>query len=83
MEKVYGLTLDFQYLCKSGQVLGETIFEDSVIPVYERRTGEGYKLIHVNAGTVLIDAGLACKYDDGQLRFTCAHELAHWVIDKK
>ena len=80
MEKVYGLTLEFHYIRKNGRILGETIFEDAEIPIYERN--EGYKLIPVKAGTVIIDTSLLHKRSDGRFRFTCAHELAHWVIDK-
>lgn len=47
------------------------------------KTGE-YTLFPVRAGTILIDASL-CEEDasTGRLRFTCAHELAHWILHKK
>jgi hypothetical protein len=83
MEKVYGLTLDFQYIRNNGRILGETVFADALIPIYERRGKKGYQLVPVSAGTVLIDASLLDGGNDGRLRFTCAHELAHWVIDKE
>jgi len=84
MEKVYGLNLEFQYIRKNGRILGETIFEDAEIPIYEYGNGGGYKLILVKAGTVIIDASLLHeRSSNGRLRFTCAHELAHWVIDRK
>jgi len=83
MEKAYGLILEFQYIRKNGRILGETVFEDSEIPIYEHENNEGYKLITVKAGTVIIDASLLHeRSSSGRLRFTCAHELAHWVIDK-
>jgi Zn-dependent peptidase ImmA (M78 family) len=82
MEKVYGLTLEFQYIRNNGRILGETIFADAMVPIYERENNRGYKLVSVKAGTVLIDASLLNKGNDGRLRFTCAHELAHWVIDR-
>lgn len=83
MEKVYGLTLEFQYIRNNGRILGETIFENAKVPIYERENNKGYKLISVKAGTVIIDASLLHeKSSSGRLRFTCAHELAHWVIDK-
>ena len=81
MEEI-GLTIEFQYLRKNGRVLGETVFEDAMIPIYERENNEGYKLIPVKAGTVLIDASLIHNRGDGRFRYTCAHELSHWVIDK-
>ena len=82
MEKAYGLTLEFQYIRKNGRILGETVFEDAQIPIYDRMSGEGYKLIDVKAGTVIIDASLTNQRSTGRFRYTCAHELAHWVIDK-
>jgi len=82
MEKVYGLIIEFLYIRKNGSVLGKTVFEDTEIPIYEHRNGEGYKLIPVKAGTVIIDASLLHKSRVGRLRFTLAHELAHWIIDK-
>ena len=83
MEKAYGLKLEYQYIRKNGRILGETVFEDAEIPIYERGNNEGYKLISVKAGTVIIDASLLHEQSNsGRLRFTCAHELAHWVIDK-
>jgi len=83
MEKVYGLTIEYQYIRKNGRILGETIFEDCMIPIYERRNGEGYKLVPVKAGTVIVDASLINKRGDGRYNYTLGHELAHWVIDKK
>ena len=83
MEQVYGLTLDFQYIRNNGRVLGETIFEDAMVPIYDKRNKEGYKLIPVKAGTVLIDMSLLNDNYDGRYRFTLAHELSHWVIDKQ
>jgi len=82
MEKVYGLTIEFQHIRKNGRILGETVFEDAMIPIYDKRTGEGYKLVPMPAGTVLIDASLLNCRADGRFRYTCAHELSHWVIDK-
>ena len=83
MEKAYGLTLEFQYIRKNGRILGETVFEDAEVPIYEHENNEGYKLIAVKSGTVIIDASLLHeRSSSGRLRFTCAHELAHWVIDK-
>jgi len=82
MERVYGLKLDFQYIRNNGRVLGETVFEDAIVAIYDRENQEGYKLIPVQAGTVLIDASLVSDRTDGRLRYTCAHELAHWVLHK-
>lgn len=82
LERAYGLTLEFQYIRKNGRILGETVFEDAQVPIYEHKNKEGYKLIPVKAGTVIIDASLVNQRSTGRFRYTCAHELAHWVIDK-
>lgn len=47
MEKAYGLKLDYQYIRNNGRILGETVFEDMMVAVYERENREGYKLIPV------------------------------------
>ena len=83
IEKSYGLTIEFQCLRKNGRVLGETVFENAMIPIYEYENQEGYKLVPVKAGTVIIDARLLDCRNDGRFRYTCAHELAHWVLDKE
>lgn len=55
---------------------GGTIIYDYDIP--------GYTVIAVKGGTILIDSSL-CREDasTGRLRFTCAHELAHWLLHKR
>lgn len=83
IEQVYGLTMEFQFIRSNGRVLGETVFETAMVPIYERGNGGGYKLIPVKAGTVIIDASLIHNRGDGRFRFTCAHELAHWVLHKE
>lgn len=83
MEKVYGLTIEFQYIRNNGRVLGETVFGDAVVPIYVRKGGQGYKLVPVKSGTVIIDASLINDRCDGRFRYTCAHELAHWVVHKE
>jgi len=80
IEKIYGLTIEFQYIRNNGRILGETVFEDCVVPIYNRRTGDGYTLELFRAGTIIIDASLINCRSDGRYVYTCAHELAHWVI---
>ena len=82
MEKSYGLTIEYQHIRKDGRILGETIFEDALIPIYEHKDNEGYKLIPVKAGTIIIDASLLSEQKIGRHNFTLAHELAHWILDK-
>ena len=40
-------------------------------------------LVPVKAGTVIVDASLINNRGDGRFRYTCAHELAHWVLHKE
>ncbi len=81
--EAHGLTLEFQCLRKNGRILGKTIFYDGWYAVYELDRRE-YTLFTVKEGTILIDVSL-CEEEsrDGRLRFTCAHELAHWILHKK
>ena len=78
-----GLVLEYQYLRNNGRVLGETIFDDGLTAIYDRENHR-YDLLPVKGGTILIDCSL-CEEEasTGRLRFTCAHELAHWVLHKK
>ncbi len=77
-----GLSLEFQYIRKNGRILGETVFDDDYIPLYNAVKKE-YELVFVERGTIIIDASLLRSRDDGRLRFTCAHELAHWLIHQE
>ena len=83
MIEAHGLILEFQCLRKNGRILGKTIFDDGWEAVYGLDNRE-YTLFPVKAGTILIDASLCCEdASTGRLRFTCAHELAHWILHKK
>lgn len=78
-----GITLEYQCLRKTGCVLGETIFDDGGTIIYDYDI-PGYTIIAVKGGTIFIDSSL-CGEDasTGRLRFTCAHELGHWLLHKK
>ncbi len=80
--EAHGITLVYQYIRKNGRILGKTIFEDGVDAVWDMDEQQ-YILFPVQAGTILIDATL-CEDEKklGRLRFTCAHELAHWLLHK-
>lgn len=77
-----GLNLEYQYIRKDGRILGKTIFEDGLDIVWDMDEQQ-YILLPVKAGTIIIDASL-CEDENnlGRLRFTCAHELAHWLLHK-
>lgn len=78
-----GVSLEYQCWRKTGCILGDAIFDDGLAAVYDLGKCE-YTLIPVKAGTILIDSSL-CSEDasTGCLRFTCAHELAHWILHQK
>lgn len=82
MIEAHGLSLEYQYLRKNGCILGKTVFDNGLEAVYDMDRQE-YILYPVRAGTILIDASL-CRENasTGRLRFTCAHELAHWILHK-
>lgn len=77
-----GLSLEFQFIRKNGRILGETVFDDGYIPLYNM-SARKYELVFMERGTIIIDASLLRCRSDGRLRFTCAHELAHWLIHQE
>ena len=79
MEQTFDLRIVYQHIRKNKCVLGETVFVDSMVPVYG---SHGYESVFMKAGTVLIDVSLTDEKNMGRYRFTCAHELAHWIIDQ-
>jgi len=83
IENVYGLSIEYKYLTNDARELGRMIYDDG-ITTYFNKDKDDYELLLVKAGTMLIEAYLleyAMCY--GRLRFTLAHELAHWLIHKK
>jgi len=79
IEKQYGLTVIYQHIRKYGNILGETAFDDTFVAVYDREERR-YLWLPVERGTIIIDARLLNPKYYGRLRFTLAHELAHWLI---
>lgn len=82
IETKFDLILEFHTLSKNPKILGETIFDDGAVVLYDQIQRQ-YRMIAVRAGTILIDERLCDPSKLGRLRFTCAHELAHWVLHKK
>ncbi|WMJ22925.1 ImmA/IrrE family metallo-endopeptidase [Paludicola sp. MB14-C6] len=80
IEQHLNLTIEYQYIRKNGRILGETVFDDDLIPIYDKEDGKGYTFVWMDKGTIVIDASLLECKNDGRLRFTLAHELAHWLI---
>lgn len=77
-----GLSLEYQYIRNNGRILGETVFDDSYVPVYNMDEKQ-YELIFVKRGTIILDASLLRCKTQGRQRFTAAHELAHWLIHQE
>jgi len=76
-----GLCIEYQCLRKNGLILGEMVYDDTYVPVYFADI-KSYDLIYVHGGTIIIDECLLRKGREGRLRFTCAHEVAHWLRHK-
>lgn len=74
IETKFDLILEFHTLRKNPKILGETIFDDGAVVLYDQIQRQ-YRMIAVRAGTILIDERLCDPSKLGRLRFTCAHEL--------
>jgi len=74
-----GLCIEYQCLRKNGAILGEMVYDKTLVPVYFRDLKE-YTLIEVEGKTIILDESLLKGRNDGRLRFTCAHEIAHWLL---
>lgn len=81
-ESHFGLSIEYHCLRKNGLILGETVFDDTPVPVYDRET-KRYDFVLIEGGTIILDESLLHCKADGRLRFTCAHELAHWLIHRE
>lgn len=83
IENQYGLTIEYMYLTNDGRELGRMICADGYTTYFNKDANE-YAIMAVKSGTILIDASLLEQHaNEGRLRFTLAHELAHWLIHKK
>jgi len=81
-EQLLGLRIEYHCLRKNGIVLGETIFDDAQVPVYDLDE-QRYTLIPAKSGTIILDTGLLDGGSEGRLRFTLAYEVAHWIIHRE
>lgn len=82
IEEIYKLDIEYKYLTNNGRILGKTIFDDGYTPYYDAEKRR-YDLLQVKKGTMLIDATLLAPEKKGRLRFTEAHELAHWILHQE
>jgi hypothetical protein len=76
-----GLDIEYQCLRKNGAILGEMVYDDTYVPMYFRDRKQ-YELVLVPGKTIILDESLLRCRDDGRLRFTCAHEIAHYLRHK-
>ena len=76
IETKFDLILEFHTLRKNPKILGETIFDDGAVVLYDQIQRQ-YRMIAVRAGTILIDERLCDPSKLGRLRFTCAMS---WLI---
>ena len=81
IENTFQLTIEYQYLTNNARELGRMIYDSGITTYYDQDLGD-YALMRVQAGTMLIDASLLTNELYGRLRFTLAHELAHYIIHK-
>lgn len=82
IEQHLGLRVEYQTLSKKGSILGLTVFEDCPIPIYDL-DNKRYTIILVKSGTIIVDERLCQQSKIGRLRFTFAHELAHYLIHRE
>ena len=77
-----GLCIEYQCLRKNGLILGEMVYDTTFVPVYFHDI-QSYDLITVKGKTIILDESLLHGRNDGRLRFTCAHEIAHYLIHQE
>jgi len=77
-----GLNIEYQCIRKTGSILGELVYDKTLVPVYFKDI-KSYDLIEVESQTIILDESLLRGRNDGRLRFTCAHEVAHWILHKE
>ena len=83
IEKQYDISIEYHYLRKNLSNLGQMVFEGGHVPIYDMEK-KRYTLIDVPAKTMMIDIRLLQdRRFANRLRFTYAHELAHFLIHKE
>ncbi|MDD4496123.1 MAG: ImmA/IrrE family metallo-endopeptidase [Eubacteriales bacterium] len=82
LEIQYGLTIEYHYLRKNGNVLGQAVFENCYVPIYDMNKNE-YTTIEVDENTLVIDCRLLAPKYTKRLRFTIFHEFAHWLLHQE
>ncbi len=83
IENYYGISIEYHYMRKTLRTLGQMIFDGGHAPIYDMEKQQ-YTLIDVPPKTMLIDIRLTQdrRYAN-RLRFSYAHELAHYIYHKE
>lgn len=76
------MAIEYKRLVNDGSELGRLVYDTGYTIIYDADAHE-YQPLWVEAGTVLIDETLLTEENYGRMRFTMAHELAHWLIHKQ
>ncbi len=82
IELHYGLKIKYLKITKNGYIHGLTAFNDCQIPIYDMKKQKYIKLF-LEQGTIVIDNSLLYGSRVKRLRYTLAHELAHWLIHEE
>ncbi len=82
MEFQCELRIRYECLSKNGAIHGMTIFQDGLVPVYDSMK-KVYTNTIASVNDVFIDKSLLGKNRVNRLRFTLAHEMAHWLIHQE
>ena len=80
--KYLGLAIQYLNILDVYGVHAMIAFNDGVIQAVNENTGQE-ESIPVPAGTIIIDPSITLHYKQNRLRFTLAHEGAHWLLHKK
>ncbi len=72
------IALEFQNIDYKNEILGMFVFYDTEIDVYNNYEKQK---IHINKNTIVINTKLISDLsNEGRYRFTCAHEIGHYVL---
>ena len=82
IEQQYGLTVEYHYLRKGFTVLGQMVFENCYVPIYDMERRE-YTVVEATDGTMFIDLRLLQPKMANRLRFTKGHELGHYLVHRE
>lgn len=81
-ENHLGMIFDYAYLSDDGNTLGCTCFNDGQLMVWDKDKRRSFPL-DVEKGEILLDNDLMSSSNEGRIRFTIAHECAHWILHRR